>query len=303
MSDDPVELAKKFINYRDKIAEWRAEQRHTARDSPLRVRKNYRSLTDGERSRFVQALFDLKAKGIVDQFASVHERHFFHGIHRSSHFLPWHREFIRRFEDALRGFHPDITLPYWDSSVDQGRADPLWQNTFLGQFDGPWRLGRALGAESTLPTPQLVQDNQRRESYDPFWRELENPIHNQPHTWVGGVMASIASPGDPVFFLHHCWIDLLWARWQFAHPGVPFVSSGSEAGLNDPMSEWPDRTPAHVLDHHALGYKYDFEPSSVPGQRNVPAVGVASWGTDRLDVFAVDTNQQMRHKFWHINGQ
>ncbi len=27
------------------------------------------------------------------------------------------------------------------------------------------------------------------------------------------------SPHDPVFFLHHCFIDMLWAQWQSAIPG------------------------------------------------------------------------------------
>ena len=47
------------------------------------VRKTYRNLTDVERDRFVQALLQLKANGIVDQFAELHRRHFFMGIHRS----------------------------------------------------------------------------------------------------------------------------------------------------------------------------------------------------------------------------
>ena len=72
-------------------------------------------------------------------------------------------------------------------------------------------------------------------------------------------MADIDSPHDPVFYLHHCWIDKLWAMWQIAHPGAPFVSSGQGFGLNDPLMEWPNRTPASVIDHHALGYSYDSE--------------------------------------------
>lgn len=222
------------------------------------VRKNYRNLTDPERDRFVQALFHVKSTGLVDQFAEIHTRHFFHIIHRSSHFLPWHREMLLRFERELQKFHPDVTIPYWDSTVDRSPSDPLWANSFLGQFNSAWRLGRALGS-ATLPTPQQVQTNQGQVTYDAFWPGLERPIHDRPHVWVGGVMGGAASPGDPVFYLHHCWIDLLWARWQLAHPGAPFVSSRADAGLNDPLTEWPDRTPADVLDHHALGYTYDIE--------------------------------------------
>jgi hypothetical protein len=247
------------------------------------VRKNYRNLTTVERARFVQALFQVKSTGGVDQFADMHATHFFHGIHRSSHFLPWHREMLLRFERELQKIRPDITLPYWDSTVDRSPSDPLWNNNFLGQFDSAWNLGRALGS-GPLSTLQEVEANQGRDNYDSFWRQLENPIHNRPHVWVGGVMSGLASPGDPVFYLHHCWIDLLWARWQLSHPGAPFISSGTGAGLKDPLMEWPDRTPADVLDHHALGYKYDIEvPRDGPWAKrgdNVPEWSDASGWAD-----------------------
>jgi len=232
------------------------------------VRKNYRNLTDVERDRFVQGLRHVKSTGLVDQFAEMHHGHFFMNIHRSSHFLPWHREMLLRFERQLQSvFHRDITIPYWDSTVDRSPSDPLWNNNFLGQFNSAWGLGRAFGAApfSSLPTQQQVLTNQTRGDYEAFWLELENPIHNRPHRWVGGVMGETRSPGDPVFYLHHSWIDMLWARWQLAHPGAPFVSSNAGAGLNDPLMEWPDRTPADVLDHHALHYRYDTEISNISG--------------------------------------
>lgn len=222
------------------------------------VRKNYRALPDEERERFVGALYHVKSTGLVDRFARLHAGHFGHGIHRSSHFLPWHREFLLRFEAGLREYHPDVTIPYWDSTADTSPSDPLWADGFLGQFNSAWRLGRALGS-ATLPTAGQVEENQGRGTYNAFWPELEGDIHNPPHRWVGGAMASAASPGDPVFYLHHCWIDLLWARWRFGHPEAQFVSSGAGLGLNDPLMEWPERTPADVLDHHALGYTYDIE--------------------------------------------
>lgn len=232
------------------------------------IRKNYRNLSDDERDRFVQALYHVKSTGVVDRFAEIHEQHFLMNIHRSSHFLPWHREMLLRFERTLQEFHPDITIPYWDSTTDSRTSDPLWANNFLGQFNSVWGLGRALGG-FTLPTAQQVETNQRRERYRDFWPELEHPIHNWPHNWVGGVMASFRSPGDPVFYMHHCWIDLLWARWQLSHRDAPFESSTAGADLSDPLMEWPDRTPAHVLNHHSLGYWYDTEPDPQPLPRSV----------------------------------
>jgi hypothetical protein len=269
------------------------------------TRKYYRNLTDMERNRFVQALFHVKSTGFVDQFAEMHERHFFHGIHRSSHFLPWHREMVLRFERELQRFQPDITIPYWDPTVDRSPSDPLWNNSFLGQFNSAWGLNRALGAGGRpLPTQQQVDDNQHRDNYGTFWPELEHPIHNWPHTWVGGVMGGAASPGDPVFYLHHCWIDLLWARWQLAHPGAPFVSSGAGLGLNDPLMEWPDRTPADVLDHHALGYSYDIEVPPVPRWASLEGVATSDPGAvlqtgGRLVVFVRGTDNNIYHR-WQI---
>jgi tyrosinase-like protein len=267
------------------------------------VRKNYRDLTDVERDRFVRALDQAKSTGVVDRFAEMHERHFSHGIHRSSHFLPWHREMILRFERELQKFHPDVTLPYWDSTVDRSPSDPLWNDDFLGQFNSAWGLRRALGS-GPLSTLQDVERNRSRDNYNAFWRELESPIHNRPHVWVGGVMSSAASPGDPVFYLHHCWIDLLWARWQFAHPGPSFESSGPGAGLNDAMMEWPDRTPANVLDHRALGYTYDIEVPPAPRWVSLEGTATSDPGAvlqtgGRLVVFVRGSDNTIWHR-WQI---
>lgn len=227
----------------------------------MRVRKNYRSLTTTERDRFVQALFQLKTNGTVDQFAADHAKHFHH-IHGTSFFLPWHREFIRRFEVELQKVHSDNTIPYWSSVLDATTSDPLWQDNFLGQFNSPWNLRRTLGAD-TLPTQAAVDSALAKSAFMAFSRPLEVSVHNPPHRWVGGVMKSDVSPGDPAFYLHHAWVDSLWALWQASHPGVPFEGEVG-MGLHDPMAPWNDRTPANVLDHHALGYRYDFEHQPEP---------------------------------------
>ncbi|GAA3126267.1 tyrosinase family protein [Streptomyces rameus] len=41
--------------------------------------------------------------------------------------------------------------------------------------------------------------------------------HNRVHRWVGGEMLGGASVNDPVFWLHHAFLDLQWYRWQRAH--------------------------------------------------------------------------------------
>lgn len=155
-------------------------------------RKNYRDLTIEERNRFALALHHVKSTGVVDDFANLHAMHFGHIIHRSSHFLPWHREFLRRFEDALRTYDPDITIPYWNSTEDFDTSDPLfWANEFLEEFDSDWSLNRALGS-AVLPDPARVQEALNKNSYSEFWPFLEVVVHNPPHVWVGGKMAGIS---------------------------------------------------------------------------------------------------------------
>jgi hypothetical protein len=241
-------------------------------------RKNYRDLVPLERERFVQALYHVKAMGIVDQFASLHQSLFHQGIHGTSHFLPWHRELLRLFENALRTYHPDVSIPYWDSTVDTSPSDPLWDNNFMGQFDSAWGLGRILGSD-TLPTPGQVQAALDITTYSQFRSTLEVQIHNPPHRWVEGKMSSLDSPADPVFYLHHCWIDLLWAQWQLLHPGAEFTSSGTGFGLNDPLAGWAT-TPADVLDHRTINI-YHF-PSGF--QQDLPIISLDTPVVNFIDV-------------------
>ena len=39
------------------------------------------------------------------------------------------------------------------------------------------------------------------------------------HNAVGGDMAGAASPTDPLFWLHHAFIDKTWADWQASSNG------------------------------------------------------------------------------------
>ncbi|GGZ18019.1 tyrosinase [Streptomyces inusitatus] len=88
--------------------------------------------------------------------------------------------------------------------------------------------------------------------------------HNRVHRWVGGLMLGATSPNDPVFWLHHAFIDLLWDRWQRARPGAgyqprtrvaaPDPQAGRVFALDDPMPPWGE-PPSRLLDHSRL-YRY-----------------------------------------------
>jgi tyrosinase len=83
-------------------------------------RENFYSLAPGKKREFVDAIVRLKTTGIYDQYVIWHaqtmaimtkqpgERTGRNAAHRGPNFLPWHREFLRRFEKDLQ-----MPLPYW----------------------------------------------------------------------------------------------------------------------------------------------------------------------------------------------
>ena len=197
----------------------------------------------------------------------------------------------------------NFRLPYWDWAGDaelpQPSASPIWSDDILGQFTGPnWRvrlepnptgrnpsdtnrtLRRAVGASGRLANRSEVRDLVRDVSlYDliPYnrsvggfrnllegWRGTGH--HNLVHVWVGGDMTESTSPNDPVFFLHHCNIDRIWAAWQQRHPTSQYRPEQNAPEtllfhrIDDPMHTFFNHgfevTPRRML-NHSEWYQYD----------------------------------------------
>jgi tyrosinase len=135
----------------------------------LIVRKNVKSLSTTERKNFIDAVKALKANtrdnkigdNRYDDYVLWHAQTMMLAAgtdpeqaggrnlaHRGPVFLPWHREFLRRFELDLRKEVPGVTLPYWDWAADASlRSDdpdippwtksPIWQEDFMGGNGNP----------------------------------------------------------------------------------------------------------------------------------------------------------------------
>jgi tyrosinase len=122
-------------------------------------------------------------------------------------------------------------------------------------------LGRDFKPRFVLPTLEDIQATMKEAVYDVYpwntlprngFRRLLESLHNTVHVWVGANMGAVTSPNDPVFFLHHCFIDKLWADWQQANPEqgyLPLVKTANEVGIDDPMRPWDDATPRKFLDY------------------------------------------------------
>lgn len=63
-----------------------------------------------------------------------------------------------------------------------------------------------------------------------FTVELEGIPHAYPHICIDGNMGSGNSPDDPAFYLHHCFVDFLYALWQdcYNYDGKTTTSESNE---------------------------------------------------------------------------
>jgi tyrosinase len=201
------------------------------------IRKNYREMTSAERQIFVDALYDIGGSsgtsGSVNSYATNHADLFFTTIHGNTgpnnDFLPWHRWFILHFEKALQNANvtgaEKIALPYWDwtskyyltTPTDQEKNSPLFNESgdFLGLFESDWNLDRDNTTTEDLAIPSDLEGLLLGTNFATFRQNIEfDPFHNVGHRWVGGQMIQLASPKDPVFYLHHNMVDKIWQDWQ-----------------------------------------------------------------------------------------
>ncbi|KAI1873298.1 uncharacterized protein JN550_003551 [Neoarthrinium moseri] len=75
-------------------------------------------------------------------------------------------------------------------------------------------------------------------NYTQAWNCWSGGPHSGGHSGVGGIMSDATlSPGDPVFYLHHSWLDKLWWEWQkldlptrYTDMGGPNIPGGRGGG-------------------------------------------------------------------------
>jgi tyrosinase len=230
-----------------------ASQALAACTSPT-VRRDWRSLSHAERCRFIDVQQEFwrrnpdPATGLTaydTNFTLVH-RDNTPVAHQVPAFLPWHRRFLRDYEAALRAIDPAISLPYWNWAADNTRlnASAIWAADAFGGDgveDGDagmhclrriWSRGISVplraGQPAYVPDEAEVAGNITEfasgAAFDAFHKWLE-PHHGTIHQGVGGFSPDLNgdmtavenSPNEPVFWLHHAFVDRLW--WLFQQQG------------------------------------------------------------------------------------
>jgi tyrosinase len=199
-----------------------ASGQNPAHATSTHLRKNVTAMTVSERKDFVDAVLALKrarspynsSLSYYDQFVQWHKDRYvcnpahsddstMQMVHAGPMFLPWHRELLRRFEDALRDVSgKPISVPYWDwtdpETVNPDNPHSVFRDDFMGGsgspsqdyavMTGPFRKGewtisvhpegafwapsktayltRNLGKVGALPTNADVEEAFAADEYD-----------------------------------------------------------------------------------------------------------------------------------------
>jgi tyrosinase len=264
----------------------------------VRIRKNANTLTTGERDRFVSAFAKLNDQGLgrFKDFREMHKTDIsLRQAHRGPAFLPWHRAYLLDLERGLQAIDPSVALPYW--RFDQpapniftpdffGASDDLGTVKFSAtnplQFwttDGKQGVNRRPLFDTATAPPGLFTETHTLGLGNSFkaFRTMEGNPHGLAHTSFGGSIQDPATaPKDPLFFLLHCNVDRLWAKWQrknnrfdsgvaASYDNIPSQPLGQKLG--DTLWPWDDITDT------------DGRPPNAPGGPMAPSPCVDAPGS------------------------
>lgn len=139
-------------------------------------------------------------------------------------FLPWHRIFVYYFEMIVRqaSYEPSFTLPYWNySNPAQAAIPPEFAVTTSPLYRSSRNPGVNTG--SKIPASLVALTALQDKTYSPsgvdqgFCADLDFGLHGNVHVWVGNNQGMGSVPwaaNDPIFWMHHCNVDRLWASWN-----------------------------------------------------------------------------------------
>ena len=140
----------------------------TTSASGCEVRPEFRDESPAQLQKFISALRKMQqvppggGPSAYDKFVQLHLNESA-VIHDFANFLPWHREFLLQFEQALQKLEPGVVIPYWDAALDAQNPETssLWSDATFGGNGNP-NLVAADG------TPVVTTGQFNNAVYQPF---------------------------------------------------------------------------------------------------------------------------------------
>ncbi|KAJ3361470.1 hypothetical protein HDU91_003896 [Kappamyces sp. JEL0680] len=165
-----------------------------------------------------------------EEFAIVHEQ-YYNANHNQPGFFPWHRLFL---------------VQDWTIDAANIKASPVL-SSFGNQVDGSNCVSNGVLAGWTLANGNCIKRNSKWDAgfgpavlgsvitsastFKNFQDAVESP-HGLIHNMIGGNIGDFSyprSPNEPIFFLHHAFVDKLWWLWQKCAPANANAFSSSSA--------------------------------------------------------------------------
>ncbi|KAG6623756.1 RxLR-like protein [Phytophthora cinnamomi] len=139
------------------------------------------------------------------------------------------------------------TLTIYNSTISTSSTTTCYTQAPLSHFCGTNTrtcaqciIRKTQSALSSTPYPSAAMfatvssDVMSSNSYATFTNKIEQDIHNMIHSVLGGVMAYLVSPADPIFYLHHALVDLLQVIYLKCQLGSDSVLLSATAKGSDP---------------------------------------------------------------------
>jgi len=272
-----------------------------------RVRIEWDSYSNSDRQAYITAIKCLQSRGPSGQFSQSKSRYedlvalhqtLTPNVHGNAKFLLWHRYYTWMFEDILRsecGF--DRAIPWFDETRYAGNfaASSIFSDQWYGGINangncitngqfanlainvGPGTDNYAHclarnndNSKTQYCSADMVNGCNNENDYANMASCTEGGAHAWGHNGIGAVMQDVyGSPGDPVFFLHHAFIDRNFRIWQNKDPATRTTTIDGRDGGGNPLTldttvnvygMRPDVRIRDILDTTSttLCYKYNY---------------------------------------------
>ncbi|KAM3563639.1 hypothetical protein ARSEF4850_002216 [Beauveria asiatica] len=260
----------------------------------LTPRKEWRTLTNSEKSRWVGAVkpaYVITCMRVDRWFTALFDTSLRRtcGYDGPTPYWDWSRDHADLFsapvfedspEHGLGGTGDCDSFPEADCTVTTG--------AFARGFELAWPIPHPLRRNLTILTgwyahelpqnstlgPDFVRNTTEQTTGDFFrFQHAMELLHNHVHNFIGGDMggdcpraipdkdcdgvADTFTPNDPLFWLHHAQLDRLWSEWQQNHPSNLYAFSGMPLG---PHNGTDPRYDPYAHAHHPM----PFDVQSVP---------------------------------------
>jgi hypothetical protein len=254
-----------------------------------RVRRDYVALTEEERQVYINTFLAVTNDPIYraryDTLVTLYKDSFTlnnvtqSGVASESQYFVFSRYFLVEYEDILRDFNSNITIPFYDWTPFPlaPYTAAVWDNTY-GFGDtarvsdkcvktGPVRVGEYAISPSAgggclqrdymnrrFPSREIINRDVLTfpaSEFANFHQMLQLLVGLNVQCFIGGTMCSTDAANDPVFLLHLAQLDSLLTRWQLFGDGRDQVRYAFD---NRPLLLTPGFTVAQFSSNINLPY-------------------------------------------------